>query len=117
MVQIQTIGIKRNITSFDFTYKMYFLLPAIYGTGSAPKVGLSIILESYPDGFNSEIIVPEGTVITFSETIGVLNSATLVQIKNQLQNKYTQIRTKLDSLTLTPYDTIAGLSFDGTTWA
>lgn len=41
----------------------------------------------------------------------------MVQIKNQLQAKYTQIRTKLDSLTLTPYDTIAGLSFDGTIWA
>ena len=117
MIQIQTISVKRNPTYLDFTYKMWFVLPAIYGTGAAPIKGLSTILASYPDGFGSEIIAPDGTLITFSETFGIPLTVTLAQIKTQLQNRYTQIRTKLDSLILTPYDTIAGLSFDGTNWS
>lgn len=117
MTQIQTIATKRYPSYLDFTYKMWFVLPAIYGNGATPIKGLSIILASYPDGFGSEILAaPDNTVITFSETIGIPLTATLPQIKTQLQNKYTQIRTKLDSLTLTPYDTIAGLAFDGTNW-
>lgn len=117
MTQIQTIAVKRNPSYLDFTYKMWFILPIIYGTGSAPIKGLSIIISSYPEGFSSEVLVPDGTVITFSETVGIPLVITLAQIKTQLQNKYTQIRAKLDSLTLSPYDTISGLSFDGTTWA
>lgn len=117
MTQIQTINAKRYSSYTDLTYKMYFVLPAIYGTGASPIKGLNIILSSYPDGFSSEIISPDGTVIIFSETVGVPITATLAQIKTQLISKYSSIRTKLDSLTLTAYDTIAGLSYDGTNWA
>lgn len=116
MTQIQTIAVKRNPSYLDFTYKMSFVLPAIYGTGATPIKGLNVILASYPDGFSSEIIAPDGTVITFSETIGIPLNATLAQIKTQLIAKYGTIRNKLDSLTLTSYDTIAGLSYDGTNW-
>lgn len=116
MIQIQTISIKRNLSYIDFTYKMRFILPAVYGTGAAPINGFDIILSSHPDNFSSEIISPEGTVITFHETLGVPLTVTINQIKNQLEAKYTQIRNKLDSLTLTPYDTIAGLTYNGTNW-
>lgn len=116
MTQIQTISIKRNPSYLDFTYKMSFVLPAVYGNGATPIKGLSIILASYPDGFSSEIVSPDGTVLTFTETLGIPLTATLAQIKTQLIAKYSTIRNKLDSLTLTSYDTIAGLSYDGTNW-
>lgn len=116
MTQIQVISIKRNLTSYDFTYKMWFVLPAIYGTGAAPIKGLSSIVESYPDGFDTEVIPPDGTLITYMETVGLLLNVTLAQIKSQLQSKYATIRTKLDSLTLSPADSIIGLSYDGTNW-
>lgn len=118
MTQIQVINEVRQSAGYvEVTYKMWFILPAIFGTGASPIKGLSTILSSYPDGFLSEIVAPDGTLITFTETKPLpIPTPNLAQIKNNLQARYTQIRTKLDSLTLTPYDTIAGLSFDGTNW-
>lgn len=118
MIQIQVINEVRQAAGYvEVTYKMWFALPIIYGTGAVPIKGLSTIIASYPDGFGSEIVAPDGTVITFTETRSLsIPLPTLAQLKTQLQNRYTQIRNKLDSLTLTPYDTIAGLTWDGTAW-
>lgn len=119
MTQIQVIGLSRQQTGYiEITYKMWFVLPAIYGTGANPIKGLNSVLSSYTaDGYGIEIVPPDGTLITFTETRPLpVTIPTLAQLKTQLQTRYTQIRTKLDSLTLTPYDTIAGLSYDGTNW-
>lgn len=118
MTEIQITGVRRTaVGGVEISHKMWFLLPTIYGTGAAPITGLNTILGSYPDGFGSEI-VGGITVITFLGVKALDNPASgLAAIKLILQAIYTAIRTKLDSLTLSPYDTLAGLSWDGTNWA
>lgn len=118
MIQIQVTNEVRQSTGYvEVTYKMWFVLPAIYGTGATPIKGLSVIIASYPDGFGSEIVAPDGTLITLVETRPLpVTTPTLNQIKNQLQQRYIAVRNKLDGLTLTTYDQIAGLTFDGTSW-
>lgn len=117
MTQIEIVALKRNDSYIELSYKMRFVLPSIYGTGALPISGLEIILSSFPDGFSSEDVIGTGKVVVFNKTESINLSVSLAQIKTALQNRYTAVRTKLDSLTLTTYDTIAGLSWDGTNWA
>ena len=119
MTQIQILNIKRNLTAgyVEVTYKMSFTLPAIYGTGANPIYGLSSIIQSFPDGFSLEVIPVTGTVIVLNETKSVPSSVTLAQVQSQLQTRYTNVRAQLDALTLTPYDSAVGQSFDGSVWA
>ena len=114
--QIQITNVKRFASYIELSYKMRFTLPAIYGTGANPIEGLDRIVAAYPDNFGLEIIPTTGTVIIFRETASVPSNVTLAQIKTQLQNKYSNIRTKLDNLTLDSWDSVCGLSFDGATW-
>jgi len=116
MIQIETTGLKRNDSYIEISYKMRFVLPSIYGTAANPIKGLDIIISSYPDGFLTEDVAGVGIVIAYSKTESVNLSVTLAQIKTALQSRYATIRSKLDSLILSPYDTLAGLSWDGTNW-
>lgn len=120
MTQIKITAANRNPNGYiELTYFMRFVLPTIYGTTQVPIVGLQTILNSYPDGFILETTTdsPALTFIDYSKTVSFPSSVTLAQIKTGLQGVYTTIRAKLDSLTLTPYDTISGLSYDGTNWS
>lgn len=96
---------------------MRFILPTIYGTGANPINGLEIIVSSYPDGFGVEEDISNGKVITYSQVVSIDLDKTLNQIKNGLENQYTQVRNKLDALTLKPMDVLAGLSHNGTSWS
>jgi hypothetical protein len=118
MTQIQIVNIRRNASYSEITYQMGFLLPVIYGTGSSPIKGLGIIISSYPDGFSLGTDAVAGTIINYTETVS-LNTAnpTLAAIKTQLQNRYIAIRARLDALSLSNFDTLAGLSYDGTIWS
>lgn len=118
MTQIQVTAIKRYGTGgVEVSYKMWFLLPSIWGTVVSPIAGLSTIINSYPDNFGTEV-VGGITVITYTGVKGLDNPAAgLAAIKLILQAIYTFIRNRLDSLTLTPYDQLAGLTWDGTNWA
>lgn len=116
MTQIQILNEKRYPSYIEISYKMRFLLPAIYGTGTSPIAGIESIVRSFPDSFSLEVIPVTGTVIVYTQSISVDLSVTLGQGQTFLQNKYSSIRTQLDALTLTPYDNIAGLSWDGATW-
>jgi len=116
MTQIQITGTKRYPSYSEISYKMRFTLPAIYGTGTNPIAGLSQIAASFPDGFSIEIIPVTGTIITYSETRSIDLGTTINQIQTGLQNKYSQLRTQLDNLTLSPYDNIVGLSWNGSAW-
>lgn len=118
MTQIQIINFKRELTGYiSATYKMSFTLPAIYGTGGSPIDGLSKIVASYAGNFGTEVIPVTGTVITLYENISPDSSFTLAQAKTFLQNRYTTVRGQLDSLSLSTYDNITGLSWDGSVWA
>lgn len=116
MTQIQILNEKRNASYVEITYKMRFILPVIYGTGTSPIAGLDSIIKSFPDGFSLETIPVTGIVIVYTQTTSVDLSITLNQGQTFLQNKYSLIRSQLDALSLTPYDNIAGLSWDGSTW-
>ena len=115
MTQIQVTSVRRYSTYAEVTYKMRFTLPAIYGTGTNPIQGLSAIVSSY-DGYGIEVIPVTGTVITYTKTQSVALSTTQTQIQTGLTDIYTSIRSQLDALTLSPFDTLAGLSYNGTTW-
>lgn len=117
MTQIQILNVKRNLAGYiEVSYKMTFTLPAIFGTGANPIEGLGKIAASYPDNFCIEIIPVVGTVIVYTNTASIDGSITLPAARTLLQNKYAAIRAQLDGLTLTPYDTISGQSWDGTSW-
>lgn len=117
MTQIQILNVKRNSTGYiEVSYKMTFTLPGIFGTGAIPIEGLSKIAASYPDNFGIEVIPVVGTVITYTNTLSIDGSITLGAGRTALQNRYAAIRAQLDGLTLSPYDTISGQSWDGATW-
>ena len=116
MTQIQIINLKRYDSYAEVSYKMTFVLPAIYGTGATPIAGLSTIISSFPEGYSTEVIPVDGTVITYSKTSSINLAATLVQIQSALESFYNTIRTSLDAITLSPQDNIAGLSYNGTIW-
>ena len=116
MTEIQITSTKRYDSYAEVSYKMTFTLPAILGTGSNPIAGFDRILSSYPN-FSSEIIPVIGTVITVNETKSVELTVTLPQAETFLQNRYAEIRLQLDAFVLSPYDSLAGLSWDGITWA
>lgn len=118
MTQIQITSIKRELTGYvGATYKMSFTLPAVYGTGVNPIDGLSKIVASYAGNYGIEVIPVTGTVITLNETISPDTSFNLAQAKTFLQARYTAVRNLLDSLSLSTYDNMTGLSFDGSVWA
>lgn len=115
MTQIQVTSVRRYTTYAEVTYKMRFTLPAIYGTGTNPIQGLSAIVSSY-EGYGIEVIPVTGTVITYTKTQSVSLSTTQNQIQTGLTDIYIGIRSQLDALTLSPFDTLAGLSYNGTSW-
>lgn len=118
MTQIQILNIYRAAAGYiELTYKMSFTLPAIWGTGANPIVGLSKIVNAYPQNFVVETIPVTGTIVAAIETISVPANVSQATIRTQLQNRYTVLRTNLDSLTLDAWDNAAGQSWDGATWA
>lgn len=118
MTQIQILNINRALAGYiELTYKMSFTLPAIWGTGASPIVGLEKIVDAYPQNFAVEVIPVTGTIVSATETISVPSSVTQATIRTQLQNRYSALRTSLDNLTLDAWDNAAGQSWDGSTWA
>lgn len=116
MKQIEIQSIRRQDSYIEISVKMTFTLPTIFGTGTDPIDGVNAIVSSYPDGFYTELLVPEGTVIGYSQLISLDLDVTVNQIKNKLESRYSNIRSKLDSLVLKPLDLLVGLSYDGTNW-
>lgn len=118
MTQIQVLNISRQLAGYiELTYKMSLTLPAIWGTGANPIVGLEKIVAAYPERFSVEVIPVTGTIVTTHETISILSTVSQPTIRTQLQNRYGQLRTKLDTLTLDAWDNAARESWDGSTWA
>lgn len=117
MTQIQILNINRALAGYiELRYKMTFTLPAIWGTGGSPIVGLEKIVAAYPQNFAVEVIPVTGTVVSAIETVSVLSNTTQATIRTQLQNRYTALRAILDALTLDAWDNAAGQSWDGATW-
>lgn len=117
MTQIQVINIKRQITGYiEVSYKMTFTLPAIFGTGLNPIEGLSKIVQSYSDRYSIEVIPVIGIVMVVNETKSPDINLSVPQIKTFLQGRYSALRTEIDGLTLTNFDSLAGLSYDGSAW-
>lgn len=118
MTQIQILNINRQLAGYiELTYKMSFTLPAIWGTGGSPIVGLDKIVAAYPQKFGVEVIPVTGTIVTATETVSVPSNVLQATIRTQLQNRYTALRSTLDALTLDAWDSAAGQSWDGATWA
>lgn len=117
MTEIQILSVKRQIAGYiELTYKMSFTLPTIWGTGANPIAGLDKIVAAYPANYSIEVIPVTGTIVTATETQSVPSNATVATIKTQLQTRYGELRTALDALTLDNWDSVAGLSWDGSTW-
>jgi len=118
MTQIQILNINRALTGYiEITYKMSFTLPAIWGTGANPIVGLEKIVAGYGSKYAVEVIPVTGTIVTITQSQSVPSTVLLSSIRTQLQNIYTQTRAILDGLTLDAWDNAAGQSWDGSTWA
>lgn len=123
MEQINITSLKRFEENgyAEVSYLMRFTLPQPLGGTTSPIKGLDSIAESH--GFSVEIIEPEiatqpkSYFLLKTETETFVSATTLNQIKNKLVSKYNNIRSKLDSMTIKPYDSIAALSWDGTTWS
>lgn len=48
MTQIEIISVNRQLAGYiELTYKMRFTLPAVWGTGANPIVGLEKIVAAY----------------------------------------------------------------------
>lgn len=117
MTQIQIISINRQVAGYiELTYKMSFTLPAIWGTGANPIVGLDKIVAAYSSMYGVEVIPVTGTVVTLTQTQSVPNSVSQATIRTQLQNIYATNRALLDGLTLDAWDNAAGQSWDGAIW-
>lgn len=116
MTQIQIINLRKYDVYTEISYKLTFVLPAIYGSGANPIAGLSAIVSSLGDGYSLEVIPVDGTVITYSKISSISSAATQGQIQTSLVSLYTTIRTALDALILSPYDTLAGLIYNGSSW-
>lgn len=117
MTQIQIININRQTAGYiELTYKMSLSLPTIWGTGANPIAGLDKIVGSYAARFSLEVIPVTGTIVTVTESISVSANVSQAVIKTQLQNRYAELRSQLDGLTLDAWDNAVGQSWDGATW-
>ncbi len=115
MKQIEITSIKRFEDNgyAQLSYRMLFSLPVVLIKGQVPIAGIEAILSSYPEGYSVE---GESLMIVFTGNLSITKDSNIDKIKDTLINQYTEKREKLDALTIQPYDTIAGLSWDGKTW-
>lgn len=120
MTQIEIINLRRTPNGYnEVTYKMRFTLPTVFGTGTSPIDGLEKIVSSYSDittSYNIESIPVIGSVIVATETKSVDGTFSVAAIKSYLENRYSALRTSLDSVALSSYDTMAGLVWNGSVW-
>lgn len=118
MNQIEILGIRKYPSYKEVSYKMRFTLPAAYGTGQNPINNLTAIVGSWPSPnyFAVEVLPVDGTVITYIKTDSVNSAATVGQIQTSLTTFYSSIRTNLDSLVVSPDETLAGLVWNGSAW-
>lgn len=115
-------SVKKFPSYVEIVSTMRFDFPAVFIKSGKPIVALKTILDSFQEGYGLEYnkeTPPVAVCIIKSERQSVKTDVKdiLIAIENELIARHTELKNKLDNIELTAFDTIAGLTWDGTTWS
>ena len=114
MKRIEITSLNKQDSYIEIGYSMYFDIPASLKVNGVVKSNAEQTLKGKG---NYSIYDDNGTkYIKYSNVVSPVLPVALNQIKTAAVNQWNNINTQIQNLTLSGYDEVVGLIWDGATW-